>query len=142
MGTLNRKMLFSHLGEVYFRISITALVVAIVSLLAGIMAVFITLILFLFILLIVIGTFGLVFLANPNIFSIANFEKAGEIANFAVSKIAPVSSVVTLAAALLCLAFGLLGEPKKHKGKLIFSGIIIGAAVFLIVMAFSSAGRA
>lgn len=136
--TIYRKLVFNHLGTVYSNISITATIITVFMLLSSILTALLAVAYFLIALVLVVGTLGIMLLLQPKIFEPIAGDTVANIVNFAMGTIAPVSTVVALVSAVLAVLFLCLGEPKKHKGRLVFSCIVSAVALLLTVVVVAS----
>lgn len=132
------KMLVARIGRIFSNMSIFAAIVCAASFLAGLLAVFYALFMVLFIFAAIVCTLGIILAYYPNIFDLINGDSTQAVIKFLFDNVAPIASIAAMAAGAAALVFLLLGEPKKDKGRIVFSVIVTVLGAFTAIMIFSA----
>lgn len=137
-SSLYGKMFIARVGMIFSNISITAAVICVLSLIGVILTAFYTVFMIFFVFMAVVCTLGIILAYYPNLFDLVNADGANNFIHFLSDKVAPPASVVALIAGVIALVFLLLGEPKKDKGRIVFSAIVTAiGAVLAIALLFA-----
>ena len=71
----------------------------------------------------------------PDLFQFVKSGAITKIVNFAIGKVAPVAAIVALVTAVVSIILLSLGEPKQHKGRLVFSIVLTVVALIISIVA-------
>ena len=141
MDATFRKIFFSRLGTIFSNVSVAAAAVAIAAVLAGILYGIFVALYFLLAIILVLVTLFIILALHPNLFGLVNADSATGVINFLINYVAPPAAVVSLVSSVLALLFLILGEPKKHVGRMVFSGVLVAiSSVVTIAVIISAAG--
>jgi len=130
---LLKKEFFTHSGKIFSNLAIAGTVVSLFSVLFTVLGALFVLCYYLFAFIIALATLFTVLINNPNWFSIISFDNFGAYSNFMLSYVAPPAVAVALACSILSIVFLCLGDKAKVKGRIIFSSVVLGLTLILLV---------
>lgn len=117
-----------HAGKIFSNLSILFLVLSILSVLMPILTSFY----YIFLIVIVVITFGLIFVWYPNFSSLWGTSDSTGIIIEKVMSLAPIFVGICMGLAILSIVFLLLSK-KKTTGRIVFAGIVIGISILAIL---------
>jgi len=117
-----------HAGKIFSNLSIFFCILSVLFLLSPFLVAFY----YLFLIMIVVITFGLIFVSVPNFGSyFVSSEQTSDIINKLI-EFTPISVGICIGLAALSIVFLLLSR-KKSTGRIVFSSIILAIAIAIII---------